>query len=78
MAELVFILVSPARGENIGAAARAMKTMGFSRLRIVGSDAHTPDRVGANFKEAVALAKEIGYTHYNTYKQRTATPVPLA
>ena len=43
-----------------------------------GSDAHTPDRVGANFKEAVALAKEIGYTHYNTYKQRTATPVPLA
>lgn len=43
MAELVFILVSPARGENIGAAARAMKTMGFSRLRIVGSDAHTRD-----------------------------------
>ncbi len=34
------ILVSPARPENIGAAARAMKTMGFSELRIVASDAH--------------------------------------
>ena len=34
------ILVSPARPENVGAAARAMKTMGFSELRIVSSDAH--------------------------------------
>ncbi|PKH22607.1 tRNA/rRNA methyltransferase [Enterobacterales bacterium CwR94] len=34
------ILVSPARPENIGAAARAMKTMGFSELRIVDSQAH--------------------------------------
>ncbi|NIF22507.1 MULTISPECIES: tRNA/rRNA methyltransferase [Pantoea] len=33
------ILVSPARPENIGAAARAMKTMGFTQLRIVASDA---------------------------------------
>ncbi|MBS0908871.1 tRNA/rRNA methyltransferase [Tatumella sp. JGM118] len=32
------ILVSPARPENVGAAARAMKTMGFSELRIVNSD----------------------------------------
>ncbi|WP_075182328.1 tRNA/rRNA methyltransferase [Pantoea sp. 1.19] len=34
------ILVSPARAENVGAAARAMKTMGFSELRIVDSEAH--------------------------------------
>lgn len=34
------ILVSPARADNIGAAARAMKTMGFSELRIVASEAH--------------------------------------
>lgn len=34
------ILVSPARAENVGAAARAMKTMGFSELRIVDSQAH--------------------------------------
>lgn len=37
---LPVILVSPARAENIGAAARAMKTMGFSELRIVDSQAH--------------------------------------
>ncbi|CAH0169941.1 RNA methyltransferase [bacteria symbiont BFo1 of Frankliniella occidentalis] len=34
------ILVAPARAENVGAAARAMKTMGFSELRIVDSQAH--------------------------------------
>lgn len=34
------ILVSPARAENVGAAARAMKTMGFDELRIVNSQAH--------------------------------------
>lgn len=34
------VLVSPARAENIGAAARAMKTMGFTDLRIVDSVAH--------------------------------------
>ncbi|SQJ29584.1 Uncharacterized tRNA/rRNA methyltransferase HI_0380 [Serratia rubidaea] len=38
--QLHIILVAPARPENVGAAARAMKTMGFSSLRIVDSDAH--------------------------------------
>lgn len=38
--QLSIILVSPARAENIGAAARAMKTMGFTDLRIVASEAH--------------------------------------
>lgn len=37
------VLVSPARPENVGAAARAMKTMGFSDLRIVDSEAHRQD-----------------------------------
>ncbi|EFC57766.1 tRNA/rRNA methyltransferase [Enterobacter cancerogenus] len=37
---LSIVLVQPARAENIGAAARAMKTMGFTELRIVGSVAH--------------------------------------
>ncbi|MRS90645.1 tRNA/rRNA methyltransferase [Enterobacteriaceae bacterium RIT714] len=37
---LSIVLVSPARPENIGAAARAMKTMGFTDLRIVASEAH--------------------------------------
>ena len=34
------ILVAPARPENVGAAARAMKTMGFDELRIVNSQAY--------------------------------------
>lgn len=38
--EIIFILMAPARPENVGAAARALKTMGFSRLRIVASEAH--------------------------------------
>ncbi|WP_297120965.1 tRNA/rRNA methyltransferase [uncultured Enterobacter sp.] len=37
---LSIVLVAPARAENIGAAARAMKTMGFADLRIVDSRAH--------------------------------------
>ncbi|MTH45035.1 tRNA/rRNA methyltransferase [Intestinirhabdus alba] len=37
---LTIILVAPARAENVGAAARAMKTMGFTELRIVDSTAH--------------------------------------
>lgn len=35
MHQIVFILVLPAREENVGAAARALKTMGFSALRLV-------------------------------------------
>lgn len=34
------VLVAPARPENVGAAARAMKTMGFRSMRIVDSEAH--------------------------------------
>ena len=37
---LSFILVEPARAANVGAAARAMKTMGFSELILVNSDVH--------------------------------------
>ena len=33
--EVIFILVEPAVPENIGSAARALKTMGFSQLRLV-------------------------------------------
>jgi len=40
------ILVSPARPENVGAAARAMKTMGFASLRIVESQAHLQPEAG--------------------------------
>ncbi len=37
---IIFILVNPARPENIGAAARAMKTMGFTSLRLVNPAEH--------------------------------------
>ncbi|MGL4861091.1 MAG: tRNA/rRNA methyltransferase [Enterobacteriaceae bacterium] len=43
---LTIILVAPVRAENVGAAARAMKTMGFSELRIVDSDAHRQPAAG--------------------------------
>jgi len=42
--EITFVLVEPAREENIGAAARAMKTMGFTNLRLVNSCNHLADR----------------------------------
>ncbi len=35
-----FILVEPAVAENVGASARALKTMGFNRLVIVNSQVH--------------------------------------
>ncbi len=35
MPELIFVLVNPAREENIGAAARALNTMGISKLYLV-------------------------------------------
>ena len=38
--ELVFILVEPATPENIGAAARAIKTMGISNMRLVNPCDH--------------------------------------
>ena len=41
---LVFVMVEPAVPENVGAAARAMKTMGFSQLRLVNGCDHLCDR----------------------------------
>jgi tRNA/rRNA methyltransferase len=42
--ELIFILVEPAVPENIGAAARALKTMGFEQLRLVNTRQHKADQ----------------------------------
>ncbi|TVR70055.1 MAG: tRNA/rRNA methyltransferase [Spirochaetaceae bacterium] len=50
-ADISIVLVEPARGGNVGAAARAMKTMGFTDLRIVGTG---PDQW--NIGEARAFA----------------------
>ncbi len=37
---ITFVLVEPAVAENVGAVARALKTMGFDRLAVVNSDVH--------------------------------------
>jgi tRNA/rRNA methyltransferase len=42
--EIFFVLVQPARPENVGAAARAIKTMGFSELRLVNPAYEDADR----------------------------------
>lgn len=42
--QLYFVLKSPARAENVGAAARAMKTMGFNQMRLVNSRVHEEDK----------------------------------
>lgn len=42
--EICFVLVRPAVPENVGACARALKTMGFAQLRIVGSEVHRDKR----------------------------------
>lgn len=61
------VLVEPARGGNIGAAARAMNTMGFSDLRIV--DPHGTAPVDSD--EARAFAH--GSTHVLDQTVRFAT-----
>ena len=42
----------------------------------LGSDAHEPQKVGANFPEAVALLKKIGYCHKRRWKDKLVTYLP--
>lgn len=37
---------------------------------VFGSDAHKPDDVGRNFKEAIMLAKKVGYTQACVFERR--------
>jgi len=41
------------------------------------SDAHAPSEVGANFAEAVAIARKFGYTHTLRFTRRQRTVVAL-
>ncbi len=41
--QLVFVLFQPQVPENVGAAARALKTMGFAQMRVIGSEVHRQD-----------------------------------
>ncbi|MBI5284515.1 MAG: histidinol phosphatase [Chloroflexi bacterium] len=43
----------------------------------LASDAHTPDRVGANFDELIAWARRAGYAEARAYVGRKAVPYAL-
>ncbi|MEQ1854750.1 MAG: histidinol-phosphatase HisJ family protein [Chthoniobacteraceae bacterium] len=45
---------------------------------LINSDAHTPGDVGAGFGEAIAIAKEVGFTHTLRFERRRRTAVPMA
>ncbi len=59
--KIIFILVEPLTPENIGAAARAIKTMGFYELRIVNSCKHQDRRAHylAHGSEDVLMATQV-------------------
>lgn len=42
---------------------------------IFGSDAHELGDVGRNFREAIRLARKVGYTHACTFDRRERTSV---
>jgi histidinol-phosphatase (PHP family) len=42
-----------------------------------GSDAHAPEEVGMNFKEAIELARSVGYTHCMSFAQGNEQYVKL-
>jgi histidinol-phosphatase (PHP family) len=44
---------------------------------LFGSDAHAPAEVGFGFAEAVALARQAGFTSYVRFKNRVARAFPL-
>ena len=45
---------------------------------LISADAHEPDHVARSFTDAMALAREIGYTQTVRYEGRRRTVVPLA
>ena len=44
---------------------------------IFGSDAHEPSQVGHRFQDAIALAREAGYTTFRRFRNRIAAPASL-
>ena len=39
----------------------------------VGSDAHTPDKIAANYDTAVSILTDCGFKYYTTFEKRSAT-----
>ena len=76
---ITIILVAPARAENIGAAARAMKTMGFSELRIVDSQAHLDQPLAGSHMDLVMLLIILKFSRHwlNRYTMSISLSPPL-
>lgn len=76
---ITIILVAPARAENIGAAARAMKTMGFSELRIVDSQAHLEPATAGSHMDLVILLIILKFSRHwlNRYTMSISLSPPL-
>lgn len=59
----------------------SLAVLGMIRERgipiVFGSDAHAPSEVGHAFGEAVALARQAGFTSYVRFQNRIASPFPL-
>lgn len=45
---------------------------------VISSDAHKPEEVAAAFPDAIALARDAGYTHTARFAKRNRTLVPLS
>ena len=82
--KVFFVLVEPAVPENIGAAARSLKTMGFKNLRLVNPANHLADEArwlahGSNdilesavvFQSLEGCLKDVDFTIGTTAKRRS-------
>lgn len=82
--QICFILVEPAVPENIGAAARAIKTMGFTKLRLVNPSGHLADEArwlahgsheilknASVYKEFEEATKDLDFVIGTTAKNRS-------
>ena len=67
--QIHFILVEPAVPENVGAAARAIKTMGFNSLRLVNTKAHLDEKAGWLAHASNEILKNA--KTYNSLKEAT-------
>lgn len=59
--EIIFILVEPAVPENIGAAARAVKTMGFKQLRIINPLTDDQEKIRTVAHASKDILDQAGY-----------------
>ncbi|SIQ01827.1 tRNA/rRNA methyltransferase [Alkalispirochaeta americana] len=62
MIDIAIVLVEPARGGNVGASARAMKTMGFTDLRVVVPPEHCQEPLRSSVRTSEAKSFAHGST----------------